>query len=128
VARVSIDIIVTQKPDGDIDQDGVPDVSDNCPNDWNPTQLDTDGDTVGDECDSDDDEDKLPDVAEWAAGTDPKNVCNPRNFDLNQTAASIGVINILDVLVFSNKVMGMTCDPGINYDVCEPVYRSLSDP
>lgn len=37
----------------DRDEDGVPDVVDNCPDVWNPDQLDTDGDGRGDACDDD---------------------------------------------------------------------------
>lgn len=35
----------------DYDHDGVPDELDNCPNNYNPDQLDEDGDEVGHECD-----------------------------------------------------------------------------
>ena len=45
----------------DSDNDGVPDVSDNCPNDSNPLQGNTDGDAQGDACDSDDDNDGITD-------------------------------------------------------------------
>ena len=45
----------------DSDNDGVPDVSDNCPNDSNPLQENTDSDTQGDVCDSDDDNDGITD-------------------------------------------------------------------
>jgi len=37
--------------EGDSDLDGVPDVSDNCPQTFNPLQDDTDGDGFGDACD-----------------------------------------------------------------------------
>ena len=39
-------------PPPDIDNDGVPDSVDNCPNCLNPDQLDSDGDGVGDACES----------------------------------------------------------------------------
>jgi hypothetical protein len=45
----------------DRDNDGVPDISDNCPNDSNPLQGNTDGDAQGDACDSDDDNDGITD-------------------------------------------------------------------
>lgn len=37
--------------DGDLDGDGVPDATDNCPDVYNPRQWDTDSDGVGDMCD-----------------------------------------------------------------------------
>lgn len=45
----------------DTDNDGVPDVTDNCPTDVNPLQENTDGDAKGDACDSDDDNDGITD-------------------------------------------------------------------
>ena len=45
----------------DSDNDGIPDYTDNCPNDSNPLQENTDGDAQGDACDSDDDNDGLTD-------------------------------------------------------------------
>ncbi len=44
-------------PDGDLD--GIPDVTDNCPADANADQLDTDGDNIGDVCDTDIDGDGI---------------------------------------------------------------------
>jgi hypothetical protein len=39
-------------PDGDLDNDTVPDSRDNCPRKWNPDQKDSDGDKAGDVCDN----------------------------------------------------------------------------
>ena len=38
--------------DGDFDNDGAPDTADNCPNTPNPDQADSDGNGIGDACDS----------------------------------------------------------------------------
>jgi len=60
----------------DTDDDGVPDVEDNCPNDVNPDQMDNDLDSMGDACDDDDDNDGVND--------DPDNcplVANPDQTD-----------------------------------------------
>ncbi|MEI6127450.1 MAG: thrombospondin type 3 repeat-containing protein, partial [Pseudomonadota bacterium] len=35
----------------DVDNDGIPDLSDNCPTVCNPQQLDADNDSIGDRCD-----------------------------------------------------------------------------
>lgn len=42
----------------DTDKDGIKDVNDNCPLDFNPDQKDTDGDGIGDACDLFNDRDK----------------------------------------------------------------------
>jgi hypothetical protein len=44
----------------DVDCDGVEDASDNCPDRFNPTQSDIDGDLAGDRCDTDKDGDGEP--------------------------------------------------------------------
>jgi cysteine-rich repeat protein len=63
--------IANNCPSADSDGDGVLNSSDNCPAVTNPLQEDTDGDTLGDVCDSDDDNDGAGD------GTDV-NSLNPQ--------------------------------------------------
>ncbi len=68
----------------DLDDDGVVDSSDNCPDDFNPSQADLDNDGLGDVCDDDVDGDGVPnefdldndndgwsDADEIANGSDP---------------------------------------------------------
>ena len=55
----------------DGDGDGISDDDDNCPSLSNPLQTDADGDSAGDACDDDDDNDGLTDVEEIQLGTDP---------------------------------------------------------
>jgi len=50
--------------DPDTDGDGDANGADNCPNVWNASQLDTNGDGQGDACDTDDDGDGLVDGAD----------------------------------------------------------------
>ena len=56
----------------DSDSDSVGDNADNCPSLSNTDQLNTDGDTEGDACDSDDDNDGFSDDQEELDGTNPK--------------------------------------------------------
>ena len=53
------------------DGDGVADAIDNCPSVANADQLDTDSDGVGNECDTDDDNDGYSDDEERTASTNP---------------------------------------------------------
>lgn len=62
----------------DIDEDGIPNTSDNCPETFNPDQDDVDGDTIGDACDDGDyDGDGFSDENEYAAGTSTSDSCDP---------------------------------------------------
>jgi alpha-tubulin suppressor-like RCC1 family protein len=69
-AQVSRTFVVLPDSDGD----GVTDASDNCPIVANPTQLNTDGDSQGDACDNDDDNDGVADTVEITLGTNPLTV------------------------------------------------------
>ena len=78
--------------DPDIDQDGTNNDIDNCPNDFNPEQLDTDYDGIGDECDD----------------------CNNLLGDVNDDSE----FDVLDIVVVVNMVLA----GGINsneHDDCE---------
>jgi hypothetical protein len=56
--------------EADADEDGVPDTSDNCPENFNPRQDDTDDDGVGDACEAaDTDGDGVPDDEDNCAST-----------------------------------------------------------
>jgi subtilisin-like proprotein convertase family protein len=74
--------------DCDFDGDGLKDEVDNCPDDANASQVDTDGDGLGDACDTDDDNDTVLDTSDNCrtvdnvdqANTDGDslgNVCDP---------------------------------------------------
>jgi Thrombospondin type 3 repeat/Calcineurin-like phosphoesterase len=69
-------------PGADGDADGIPDMEDNCPNDYNPGQRDDDGDGVGNKCDdgsttpTDTDNDGVPDSSDNCP-----NVYNPQQAD-----------------------------------------------
>ena len=60
----------------DADNDGIPDSSDNCPNNSNSDQMDSDGDNQGNVCDTDDDNDGIPDTIEIALGLNPLNAAD----------------------------------------------------
>jgi hypothetical protein len=60
--------IGTNPNNADTDNDGVNDKQDSCPLLPNDNQLDTDGDSIGDACDSDADNDGLPNDYETANG------------------------------------------------------------
>ena len=56
-------VVIDPSLNADADNDGVNDLTDNCPNTNNPLQIDSDLDGDGDECDYDDDNDGITDNA-----------------------------------------------------------------
>ena len=72
----------------DKDGDAVFDSEDNCPDTANNNQLDSDSDGFGDVCDSDDDNDGMPDVYETRVGL------NPLVADADEDADGDGLSNL----------------------------------
>lgn len=84
--------------DDDDDNDGIPDMQDNCPQVANGPQVDTDKDLVGDACDDDDDNDGEPDEAD----------CKPKDPAVNHFAVEVcnGVDDDCDSLIDEENGMG----------------------
>ena len=61
-------IALTYIDPNDIDGDGIPNATDNCPNVANPTQADCDGNGVGDACELDCNHNNIADVCEILSG------------------------------------------------------------
>jgi hypothetical protein len=123
-----------QESGADRDKDGVDDVEDNCPNDFNPEQEDADTDGVGDACDNcpddnnsdqaDVDDDGTGDVCDLCTDTDgdeygdpgyPANMCeddncpyvyNPDQIEVERGDIDCdGGIDVLDVLTVVNHIL-----------------------
>ena len=68
--------IVNRDNDVDSDGDGIFDAIDNCPLFTNYSQLDLDGDNIGDDCDTDIDGDGVSNQAETNDNTNPRDPCD----------------------------------------------------
>jgi subtilisin-like proprotein convertase family protein len=68
---LNFDAAICNGPNQDTDNDNVIDSVDNCPAIANPDQLNTDNDSQGNACDSDDDNDGIPDTWEIEFGFNP---------------------------------------------------------
>ncbi len=114
----------------DTDGDGVPDASDNCPNDPNPGQEDTDGDGLGDACDDDDDNDGVLDVSdncpldanpgqEDADADSQGDVCDPCPFDPDDDVDGDGVCGDVDNCPVDANPAQTDTDGDGQGDVCD---------
>ena len=102
----------------DIDGDGIVDSIDNCPDQSNADQLDTDGDSLGNVCDSDDDNDGLPDVWENA------NTLNPLDpTDALQDADMDGVTNLDEYRVGTDPQDNLSNPDSINLALDTKAYN-----
>lgn len=132
VAVVLISSYINLPNFADADLDGIPDSSDNCLNAPNPMQTDFDADSIGDECDLDDDNDKVLDVidafdnnpTEWAdfdfdgMGTqkDPDDdndgildIHDPIPILPTEQLAKKYLKEIQDCVLFDSKVLSISC-------------------
>lgn len=70
-SQLTLTLLLNSNNVPDLDGDGIPDTSDNCPNTPNANQANNDGDAFGDVCDPDDDNDGMSDTFENMNGLDP---------------------------------------------------------
>lgn len=111
-------------PNGDIDEDGIPNGIDNCPYDANPDQRDPDNDSIGFVCDDDNDNDGIPDIDDQCPLT-PTNTASAQCTPENQDSDNDGIVNLEDNCPDTRNVgqtdhdgdgIGSACDPDIDGD------------
>jgi hypothetical protein len=107
----------------DLDFDGIPVLSDNCPGAFNPDQRDSDGDGIGDACD-DSDHDGFLDLDETRYGSDPNNSASTPETDVLFQACADGRDNDLDGLVDTDDPGCPDTDRDGLLDVTERNYGS----
>ena len=87
----------------DYDNDGHPERSDNCPQDYNPNQEDLDGDGIGNSCDHDIDGDGVTNYQEIIDLTDPYDNCDLLNSSITLVISAAfdcdkdGVPDVIDL-------------------------------
>jgi hypothetical protein len=96
-------------PIEDADRDGIEDSQDNCPQTSNSNQNDIDGDTSGDVCDSDDDNDGLSDEVELELGSSPTMADTDADgvddaADAYPTDANRSVIEVVPVVIAEPEI------------------------
>lgn len=101
--------------DTDIDNDGILDLSDNCPNDTNASQLDFDNDSIGDVCDEDIDGDGALNIND--AFPDDATEQNDTDLDLvgDNTDNCVNVAN-QDQSDIDGDLIGDVCDADMDGD------------
>jgi ferredoxin len=128
--------------DPDSDGDTVIDALDNCPNDANTDQSNVDGDTLGDVCDPDADDDGLLNTDEAIYGTEPLVYDTDSDgisdgdevnvYSTNPNASNVGDVgprnspdnqlNTADLVVLSRLVTGV-----ITPTELEPILADIND-
>ena len=103
----------------DLDGDGVLNLEDNCPDDFNPDQMDSDGDLIGDVCDdchdmpgdvNDDSDIDILDIVTTVQIILNGGFNSPFHTDCEKSDADYsgdGIINILDVIQIINIIVGV---------------------
>ena len=106
------------EPDADEDGDGVVNVADNCPADFNPGQEDIDGDVVGDVCDN----------CPWVANGNQENTDGDSEGDAcDNDDDNDAVADLLDNCVLvANPGQADTDGDGVG-DACDPCTDSDDD-
>jgi hypothetical protein len=103
----------------DFDQDGILDYyddnlfEDNCMSVYNPEQTDTDADTIGDVCDTDDDNDLIPDHLDNCTEVD-----NESQLDADKDGLGDECDPLFCYVVFNNE--DECLDPSLNLQVYTP--------